>query len=118
MVWLALLLATAVEPHFSAACEALNPVRVVSNDIEPPVLIHRVEPKFVRANAVVIVGTIIDREGNVCDAQVVKGAGRAANAAAAAAVCLWKFTPMRWHGETRASVFYVTVNLQTRARGK
>jgi TonB family protein len=118
VVWLALLLATAIEPHFSAACEALKPVRVISNDIEPPVLIHRVQPRFVRANAVVIVGTIIDPEGNVCDAKVVKGAGRAANAASIAAVRQWKFTPMRWHGETRACVFYVTVNLRTRARGK
>ena len=118
MVWLALLLATVTEPHFSAQCEALHPVRVVSNDIVPPVLIHRVEPKFVRTNAIVIIGTIIDPQGNVCDAQVLKGAGRAADRAALAAVRQWKFTPMKWRGETRACVYNVTVRMRTPARGK
>ena len=117
MVWLALLLAIQ-EPHFSAQCEALHPVRVVSSDIVPPVLIHRVDPKFVGVNAIIIISTILDPEGNVCDAQVLKGAGRAANNAALDAVRQWKFTPMKWHGETRACVFSVTVRMRTRARGK
>lgn len=117
MVWLALLLAVA-EPRFSPQCEALHPVRVVSNDIVPPVLIHRVDPVFVKVNGIVIVSTIIDPQGNVCDAQVLKGLGRAADRAAVDAVRQWKFTPMKWRGETRACVFNVTVRLRTPARGK
>lgn len=118
MVWLILLLTTVPEPHFSPQCLALNPVRVVSNDIVPPVAIFRVDPGFVPANAIAIVATIIDKEGNVCDAVIEKGAGRAFDAAALAAVRQWKFTPLRWRGEARASVFYITVRSRSRARGK
>ena len=117
MVWLALLFAIQ-EPHFSARCEALHPLRVVNNEIVPPVVVHRVAPKVVPSNAIVIIGTIIDKAGNVCDAQVLKGAGRAADVAAVDAVRQWTFRPLRFHGETYACLFTVAVRSRTPARGR
>ena len=97
------------QPHFRAECVALAGLRVVGHDIEPPLLIERVKPKLTGVKGMVIIETIIDTDGNVCDAAVLKGINAEVDADALAAVRQWRFRPARLNGKVRAVYFDLTV---------
>lgn len=98
-----------VEPHLRDACTRLA-ARRVGHDIHPPVLIDRVEPRVTtNVHGIVIVETIIDVDGNVCDAAVLKGINAEVDAAALAAVRRWRFRPATLNGRAVAVYFDLTV---------
>jgi len=99
-------------PHFRDDCVKLAGIRVIGHDIHPPVAIHRVDPKVPGVRGIVIIETIIDLDGNVCDAAVLKGINPEADAAALAAVKQWRFRPATLNGKTVAVYFDLTVRFE------
>ena len=96
------------EPKFSAQCEDLMPLRV-GHSVEPPRVLSRVAPRSVGVQGIVILATIIESSGRICDAVVMKGLNPEADNAALEAVRRWTFTAARLNGTPRAAVFHVTV---------
>ena len=101
------------QPHFRAECTAIAARRVGWN-INPPVAIRRVRPAVRGVNGIVIIETIIDANGIVCDAAVLKGINPEVDAAALAAVKQWRFEPARANGRAVAVYFDVSVKLPPR----
>jgi len=99
-------------PHFRDDCVKLAGIRVIGHDIHPPVAIHRVDPKVPGVRGIVIIETIINVDGNVCDAAVLKGISTEADAAALAAVKQWRFRPATLNGKTVAVYFDLTVRFE------
>lgn len=99
------------QPHFRDECTRLAAPRRVGYWVDPPLLIHRVDPKSTGVKGIVIVETIIDVDGNVCDAAVLKGIDPAIDAAALAAVKQWRFKPAMADGHPVAVYFDLTVRL-------
>ena len=91
------------------------PLRV-GGDVKAPVIIERVEivyPPAARAaqiQGIVIIEAIIDRNGNVKDARVLKPLPLGLDEAALKAVKQWKFKPGTLHGQPVDVIFIVTVN--------
>lgn len=96
------------QPHLREECTRLA-ARRVGDWVDAPVLIHRVDPKATGVRGIVIVETIIDENGVVCDAAVLKGIDPATDAAAVAAVKQWRFTPARTKGHAVPVYFDLTV---------
>ena len=96
------------EPRFSAKCEELMPLRV-GHAIEPPQVLQRVEPRPTGAKGIVIVATIVDTTGGICDAVVLRGLDDATDRAALDAVRQWRFKPAKLNGTPRAAVYNLTV---------
>ena len=88
----------------------------VGGDVIAPVPIHEVQPRFTpeaferRVQGVVIVQTVIDREGNVTRVKVLKGLGYGLDESAVEAVKLWKFRPGTRNGKAVAVVFKFKIN--------
>lgn len=97
-----------MEPHLRDECTRLT-ARRVGWDIHPPQLIDRVDPRVRNVRGIVIIETIIDVDGNVCDAAVLKGINAEVDAAAVAAVKRWRFTPATLNGRPVAVYFDLTV---------
>jgi TonB family protein len=93
------------------------PLRV-GGDVTAPVIISRVEPRYppeaakARIAGIVIIEAIIDEEGRVTDAQVLKPLPFGLDQAALDAVKQWRFRPGTLHGEPVPVIFSVTVNFQ------
>lgn len=103
------------QPHFRPECTALA-ARRVGDGIDPPVLIRRVNPKKVAGvQGIVIIETIIDADGNICDAAVLKGINAEVDADALAAVKQWQFKPAYVKGHPVAVTFDLTVTYPPRA---
>jgi protein TonB len=91
------------------------PVRVGGN-IEPPALLHRVQPDYpavaVQGNleGVVILEAIVDRDGTVSDVTVLRSVHRLLDAEAARAVRQWRYSPLVLNGVPERFVLTVTLS--------
>jgi protein TonB len=94
-----------------------TPLRV-GGDVKAPVVVNRVEPIYTetaragRVSGIVIVEAIIDKQGNVDAAKVVKTLPMGLSEAAVRAVRQWKFKPGTLNGEPVATIFNLTVNFK------
>lgn len=94
-----------------------QPVRV-GGDVKPPVAVNRVQPVYPeiarrsRTEGIVVVEAIIDRDGNVTDARVLKGLPFGLDQAALDAVKKWKFKPGTLNGRPVPVIFTLTVRFQ------
>lgn len=101
---------------FERQLKDLNPVRIGGN-IKPPAKILDVKPVYppiaqqARVQGVVIIESIIDRDGNVVDARVLRSIPLL-DQAALDAVRQWRFTPPHMDGMPTAVVMTVTVNFR------
>lgn len=93
------------------------PVRV-GGDVKPPVAITRVEPAYnelarrARTSGIVIVEAIINANGDVTDARILKGLPFGLDEAALTAVRKWKFKPGTLNGRPVPVIFTLTVRFQ------
>lgn len=91
-----------------------GPMRV-GGDIQEPERIHYVQPEYpelarrARMEGFVILNAVIDKQGNVKDAEVLRGLGLGLNEAAMDAVQQWKYTPTYYNG--RPVEVILTVNV-------
>ena len=94
-----------------------KPMRV-GGDVNPPIATRRVDPIYpdvarkARIEGIVIIETIIDRDGNVTDARVLKGLPLGLDQAALDAVKRWKFKPGTLNGQAVPVIFTLTVNFR------
>src|SRR5258707_1177705 len=92
-----------------------KPMRV-GGDVMPPRAVKRVEPVYpdvgrkAKIQGIVILETIIDRDGNVTDVRVLKGLPLGLDQSAIDAVKRWKFEPGRLNGQPVPVIFTLTVN--------
>ena len=99
---------------FEASVARLQPLRVGGN-IRPPTKITDVKPVYppiaqsARVQGVVIVEALIDDQGNVVNARIVRSIPLL-DAAALDAVCKWKYAPADVDGRLVAVVMTVTAN--------
>jgi TonB family protein len=90
----------------------------VGEDVKAPVVISRVEPLYpevarkARIAGIVILETIIDTNGNVREARVLKPLPFGLDQAALDAVRQWKFRPGTRHGEPVDVLFNLTINFR------
>jgi len=90
----------------------------VGGDVKAPVVSHRVEPRYTaeakasRISGVVILELVIDREGNVRDAKVLKPLPLGLDEMAIVAVKQWKFRPGTLDGEPVDVIFNITMNFK------
>ena len=93
------------------------PLRV-GGDVKAPVIINKVEPIYseearrARISGIVIVEAMIDKNGDVRDATVLKPLPFGLDQAALDAVRQWKFRPATLNGEPVDVVFNMTVNFK------
>jgi TonB family protein len=112
-----------LEPHESTPA-ALTPVLNapgafrVGGDVKAPILTHRVEPIYTvearraRISGIVIVEVVIDKNGRVKDAMVLKGLPFGLDQAAIDAVRQWEFRPATLNGEPVDVIFNLTINFR------
>jgi TonB family protein len=90
----------------------------VTGDVQKPVKITEVQPQYTeiarkaRIQGVVILQTIIDKEGNITDVKVLKALPMGLAEAAVSAVKQWKYEPATLNGKPVAVYFNLTVNFQ------
>ncbi len=90
--------------------------RVISGDVEPPVVLQKIHPKYTeiarraRRQGIVVLKAVIDREGNVVDAKILKPLGFGLDDAALEASRRWRFTPATLHGKPVAVYMNLTVH--------
>ncbi len=110
-----LLFALAALPLFA---QKQGPPYRVGGDVKAPVVIQRVEPQYpeearkARISGIVIVETVIDRNGDVKDVRVLKPLPLGLDQAAVDAVKQWKFRPGTMNGEPVDVIFMLTVNFR------
>jgi protein TonB len=91
------------------------PIRI-GGEVVPPEPISRPQPLYpdvarkARVIGVVIVEAIIDKQGNVTDAQVLRGLPMGLSEAATTAILKWKYRPATLNGRPVAVYLTVTVN--------
>jgi TonB family protein len=101
-------------PEFQALIDQLQPVRVGGN-IKSPEKIRDVRPDYppiaqsARVQGVVIIEAVLDADGTVVGARVLRSIPLL-DEAALAAVHQWRFTPLLVDGVPRAAMMTVTVN--------
>ncbi|HEY2092573.1 MAG TPA: energy transducer TonB [Thermoanaerobaculia bacterium] len=89
-------------------------------DVKPAVVLYRVEPVYPRATLVarmggtVVLKCIIDKNGNIRDAEVVASSFAAFNAPALDALQHWRFAPGSLHGNAVDTWFELTIRFQPR----
>jgi len=87
-----------------------------SGNVLPPQKISTPPPQYTemdreaRIQGIVILGAIIDEEGYVTDATILKGVSEGLNEAALRAVWKWKFEPATKNGLPVAVIYNLTVN--------
>ena len=82
----------------------------VGGDVTSPELVSKVEPQVPGLSGVVVASIVIDTDGSVLDATILKGLGPDPDEKVIEAVRKWKFRPGMKSGEpvkTRASVTVV-----------
>lgn len=90
----------------------------VTGDVQKPVKIIEVQPQYTeiarkaRIQGVVILQTIIDKEGNITDVKILKALPMGLAEAAVSAVKQWKYEPATLNGKPVAVYFNLTVNFQ------
>ncbi|HSY48685.1 MAG TPA: TonB family protein [Thermoanaerobaculia bacterium] len=104
-------------PPAIATVEPDAPIRI-TGDVISPVVIHRVTPLYPRAalaarlNGSVIVECIIDRNGRVREAHVLRSTSTFFEQSAIDAVQQWQFTPGSLHGKVIDTIFDLTVTFK------
>jgi periplasmic protein TonB len=94
---------------------AHEPVRI-GGDIQPPALVHRVEPVYppaavaARLQGIVILEALVDREGLVTEVKVLRSAGSILDRQALAAVKQWRYSPFLRNGLRERFVLTVTLS--------
>jgi protein TonB len=94
-----------------------TPVRVGGN-VKAPVIITRVEPQYTeiarkaRIQGIVIVEAVIDRQGNVTEARILKPLPMGLDQEALRAIRLWKFKPGTLNGQPVPVYYNLTVNFR------
>jgi protein TonB len=95
-----------------------EPPRPVGGDVKAPIIITRVEPVYpaiavkLRRNGFVIVSAIIDEQGNVIDASVLKSTDALFEQPALSAVQRWKYKPGTLYGRPISTIFNLTVTFK------
>jgi protein TonB len=95
-----------------------SPVRVGGNVKAPVIIEPRAEPRYTeiarraRIAGIVVIEAIIDRQGNVTDAHVLKGLPLGLEQEALNAIRQWKFKPGSLNGMPVAVYFNLTVNFR------
>ena len=93
------------------------PVHVGGN-VKAPIAVKRVDPVYTeiarkaRLQGIVIVEAVIDRQGNVTEARVLKPLGMGLDMAALNAIRQWKFTPGTLNGQPVPVYYNLTVNFR------
>ena len=94
-----------------------EPLRV-GGDVEPPILLERVEPKYPqgkrRAGGAIVLECVVTRTGVVRDVKIIKGADDPMASYVAAAVKQWKFRPATRRGEPVDVIYSVTTFIHVR----
>jgi TonB family protein len=89
-------------------------------EVRPATVLQRVDPAYpraainVRLGATVVLKCIIDKSGNVRDAEVVTSSHPAFNEPALAALRQWRFAPGVFHGKPVDTFFELTIRFQAR----
>ena len=93
-----------------AACGEVMPLRV-GHSVTPPQLLQRVEPQWPAGgvSGIFIIETVVDANGTICDARMLKGLREELDAIALAAVKQWRFRPALLNGVPRVAVYTVSV---------
>ncbi|HSN68746.1 MAG TPA: energy transducer TonB [Thermoanaerobaculia bacterium] len=92
--------------------------RRVGGNVKPPQVVYRVEPDYTeearksRLQGIVIIEAIIDINGNVTDARVLKGLAGGLDASALAAVRQWRFRPGTLDGDPVPVIFDLMVRFR------
>lgn len=87
----------------------------VGGDVKAPVATYRVDPAYTevarkaRIEGIVIIEAIIDQNGNVTDARILKGLPLGLDQAALEAVKKWKFRPGTLNGQPVPVIYNLTV---------
>jgi TonB family protein len=90
--------------------------------VVPPVKLYAPVPQYTDSarkaliQGVVIVQAIVDRKGDVRDAEILKGLPLGLDAATIEAVCSWKFRPAWLEGKPVDVYYNVTINFTLEAR--
>ena len=90
----------------------------ITGDVRQPVKLKSPQPQYTeiarkaRIQGVVILQTIIDKEGNITDVKILKGLPMGLADAAVDAVKQWKYEPATLNGKPVAVYFNLTVNFQ------
>ena len=93
------------------------PVRI-GGQIQPPQLVHRVEPNYpsfaakARLDGVVILEAIVDQDGNVTEVTVLRSATPLLDREAEAAVRQWRYSPLVLNGIRERFVLTVTLSFR------
>jgi protein TonB len=83
----------------------------VGHRVTPPQLIERVDPELppLAPKGIVIVQTVVNADGTICAARVVRGLGADVDEGVLAAVRQWRFHPAKLDGVPRAAVYALSV---------
>ena len=107
-------------PPLPPVVEAPPPIRI-GGAIQSPKLLHRVEPLYppiaisARMQGLVVLETLVDRDGSVENVKVLRSAGSVLDREALAAVRQWRYAPLILNG--RPLRFVVTVTLSFSVEG-
>jgi protein TonB len=94
-----------------------RPMRV-AGDVQAPIRRVTIEPVYTeiarkaRVEGIVIIEAIIDRQGNVTDARVLKGLPMGLDQTALEAVRRWKFSPGTLNGQPVPVIYNLSVNFR------
>lgn len=94
-----------------------TPVRVGGN-VKAPIIVTRVDPVYTeiarraRIQGIVIIEAVIDRNGNVTEARILKALPMGLDQSALNAVRQWKFKPGTLNGNPVPVYYNLTVNFQ------
>jgi periplasmic protein TonB len=92
-----------------------GPVRIIG-DVQPPALLHRVEPIYppaaviARLQGLVILEALVDRDGTVAEVRVVRSAGSVLDREALIAVRQWRYAPFMQNGQRERFVLRVMLS--------
>jgi len=94
-----------------------TPVRVGGN-VKAPTVLERIEPQYTevarraRVQGIVIIEAVIDRQGNVTEARILKGLPMGLDAEALSAIKRWKFKPGTLNGNPVPVYYNLTINFR------
>lgn len=94
-----------------------TPVRVGGN-VKAPIIVQRVEPAYTeiarkaRIQGIVIIEAVIDRQGNVTEARILKPLPMGLDQQALAAIRQWKFKPGTLNGQPVPVYYNLTINFR------
>ena len=100
------------------AAEAKEKIYVVEGDVQKPVRLsgdapgYPDEAKKERAEGIVVVRTVIDREGKVASTEIVESEREDLGDAAVAAIETWTFEPATLAGEPVPVYYHLTVRFR------